>query len=157
MNRKSNKISIIISIIMIFAMIGAISFAAYWLPVVVDAALSVPDNLGNRGEVTESGRVFILVDAYVIVAIIYAALVAMFFLLREVLRERVFGKRALLFLSLVYWCCFVEGALFALLFSYFQLSLCVTVAFCLLGVCLRVVKNVLEEGARIKSENDYTI
>jgi hypothetical protein len=47
--------------------------------------------------------------------------------------------------------------LFALLGWYFRLALAVGFVAVFVGLCLRVVKNVIEEATLIKSENDLTV
>ena len=115
------------------------------------------DNLGNRSAITETGRLWVLIDAYAMVFVAYVAVGLLFFLLRAVLREAVFSKTATNLLSAVSWCAFVEGILFLPLGIYFQLAFAAAVAAFFIGLCLRVVKNVIEEAARIKAENDFTI
>ncbi len=157
MLRISNKASTVISIVFTFFMVGALIFLTWWLPDVVESALNMEDNLGNRSAITETGRLWVLIDAYAMVFVAYVAVGLLFFLLRAVLREAVFSKTATNLLSAVSWCAFVEGILFLPLGIYFQLAFAAAVAAFFIGLCLRVVKNVIEEAARIKAENDFTI
>ena len=71
--------------------------------------------------------------------------------------KNAFGFERMACRLILSWCCFAEGVLAILLFVYFQLVICVTLAAFFLGLCLRVVKHVIEEAIRIKNENDYTI
>ena len=107
--------------------------------------------------ITDGWRLFVLVDAYAMLLVAVAAVIILFFLLRVVYRHKVFTKGSTRLISAISWCCFAEGALGLLLVVWFQLVLCFTLAACFLGLCLRIVKHVIEEGTRIKSENDYTI
>ena len=157
MLRISNKTSTVISIVFTFLMIVALIFLTWWLPDVVDSALNMEDNLGDRSAITETGRLWVLIDAYAMLAVAYVAVVLLFFLLRAVLREAVFSKTATNLLSAVSWCAFAEGLLFLPLGRWFQLAFAGAVAAFFIGLCLRVVKNVIEEAARIKAENDFTI
>ena len=157
MTPKSNKSSTVISMIFTFLLFGALLFLTYWLPDVVESALNMEDNLGNRAEITQAGRTLVLIDAYAMLAVAYLAVGLLFFLLRTVLREEIFTPAAPRLLSAVSLCCFIEGLLFFLLGSLFQLAYAATVALCFIGLCLRVVKNVIEEATRIKQENDFTV
>ncbi len=157
MLRRSGKLSIVISVILGALFLVALGVAAYWLPVVVNSMIDVPDNIGNRGEITQAGRAFILADAYVMLAVAATAVVLLFVLLRVVYTRRVFSRTASGLISAVSWCCFGEGGLAMLLFGYFQLVACAALAAFFLGLCLRVVMHVIEEATRIKQENDYTI
>ena len=153
----SKKLSTVISMILTVVLVGALIFLTYWLPDVVNSMINTVDNLGDRTAMTASQRLFVLIDAYVMVAVAYVAVALLFFLLREVLREQVFSRSAVRLLSAISWCCFFEGVLFLLLVVWFQLAFGIAVAAFFLGLCLRVVKNVIEEATRIKDENDLTI
>lgn len=157
MFRHSQKISVIVSLVLVFLLLFALGFLTFWLPEVVDTVLDAPDVLGHRAEMTNVQRRLVLVDAYAMLVVAYVAVVLMFFLLRAVLRGAVFSKTAAVLLACISWCCFAEGLLFVPLTVYFQLALCVVVAACFAGLCMRVVKNVIEEATRIKTENDFTI
>ena len=157
MMRISNKLSTVISLCLTLILLAALCVLAVWLPMVVDSMINVTDNIGNRGAITNSERVFVLADAYVMVAVAFVAVILLFFLLRAVLLERIFTESATRLIASISWCCFAEGMLFLAIGYYFQLAFGVAVAACFVGLCLRVVKNVIAEATRIKSENDFTI
>ncbi|MBQ7347537.1 MAG: DUF2975 domain-containing protein [Clostridia bacterium] len=157
MFRLSNKASTVISIVLIFLLLGALGFLVYWLPDVTESLINAADNLGNRISITEAGRRWVLIDAYLMVAVAVVAVILMFFVLRAVLMERIFTASATRLIGAVSLCCFAEGVLFAAIGVWFQLAFAAAVAACFVGLCLRVVKNVIEEATRIKSENDFTI
>ncbi len=157
LKRKSDRISILISMCLTVLLFFALVFITWWLPDVVTSLIDANDNLGSRGEITPMQRRLVLADAYVMMGVAYLAVGLLFALLLTVWKGEVFSSRATRFLSAVSWCCYAEGFLFALLTWHFQLALCAAVAVCFIGLCLRVVKNALEEATRIKSENDFTI
>ena len=157
MSLKSKKISTVISLVLTVLLFAALLFVTYWLPDVVTSMIDAKDNLGNRENITDTGRALILADAYAMVAVAFVAVALLALLLREVWCGKVFGKKATRLLAAVSWCCFAEGALVILVTVQFQLAAVASVAVCFVGLCLRVVKNVLEEAARIKAENDFTI
>ncbi len=157
MSQKSKKLSIIISLILTILLFASLIFLTYWLPNVVTSMIDTTDNVGNRENITQVGRTFVLVDAYGMVAVAYVAVTLIFLLLRSVFRGRVFEKVTFRLLSAISWCCFAEGVFMMLLVVYFQLAAGLAIGACMVGLCLRVVKNVIEEAARIKAENDFTI
>lgn len=157
MLRVSNKISTVISIVLTVLLLAALCVLVYWLPPVVNSMIDTADNIGNRAQITASQRVFVLTDAYVMVAVAFVAVILLFFLLREVLLERVFCVKTTRLIAAISWCCFAEGLLFLLIGVFFQLAFGAAIAAFFVGLCLRVVKNVIEEATRIKSENDFTI
>jgi len=157
MFRISNKVSTIISLVLTVLLLAALCVLVFWLPLVVNSMINTADNIGNRAQITAAQRSFVLIDAYVMVTVAFVAVILLFFLLREVLLERVFCPRTTRLIAAISWCCFAEGLLFLLIGIFFQLAFGVAIAACFVGLCLRVVKNVIEEATRIKSENDFTI
>ena len=157
MTHKANKISIVVSMILTVILLMALCALVFWLPPVVNSMIATADNVGNRALMTAGERTFVLVDAYVMVTAAFAAVVLLFFLLREVLLERVFCLRTTRLIAVISWCCFLEGFLFLLIGVFFQLAFGVAIAAYFVGLCLRVVKNVIEEATRFKIENELTI
>ena len=157
MFKHCEKPSIIISVIIGILLLCALIFACFWLPVVVNSMIDVADNLGNRNEITTAGRVFTVSVAYAMIFVAFVAVALLFVLLREVYKKNVFSKKTGRLLSVISLCCFGEGFLSLLLVVYFQLAMCITLAACFLGLCLRVVRHVIEEATSIKQENDFTI
>ena len=153
----SNRTSSIISLILALLLIPALLFVLWWLPDVVGAMLEVPDNLGNRTEMQEWERTAVLFAAYLIVFVAFVTVGYLIALLRLTLTEAVFSERTLSVLRWLSICCFAVGLLFCYVGIYFQLAFCVMLAAFCLGVSLRVVKNVIAEAMRFKSENDLTI
>lgn len=94
---------------------------------------------------------------YVGIALAFAADGAMFVLLNRVRRELVFTEYSVLCLRMLSWCCMGEAVCFLYVGLYFRFSFAVAFAAFFIGVALRVVKNVIEEAAAIKNENDFTI
>ena len=153
----SNRTSAVISLVLALSLIPALLFVLWWLPDVVDAMLSIPDNLGNRAEMQEWERTAVLLTAYLIVFVAFVTVGFLITLLRLTLTEAIFSQTALLVLRALSLCCFAIGLLFCYVGFYFQLAFCVMLAAFCLGVSLRVVKNVIAEAMRLKSENDLTI
>jgi hypothetical protein len=157
MKKSYHKLSVIVSAVLGALFLVAIAVACYWLPLVVNSLIDVKDNVGNRANITESGRAFVLWDAYAMVAVAVVAVLLLFFLLRVVYQHRTFSEVSSRLISAVSWCCFLEVALSLLLIYFFQLVICFALAAGFLGLCLRIVKHVVEEATRLKNENDFTI
>ena len=157
MLRTSNKVSTIISMILTVLLFLALCALAVCLPMVVNSMIDTADNIGNRASITAIQRALVLADAYAMVGVAFVAVVLLFLLLQKVWRGLVFSDATVRLISAVSLCCFGEALLFLLIGGVFQLAFGVAIAACCLGVCLCVVKNVIAEATRIKSENDYTI
>ena len=92
--------------------------------------------------------------------ILFFALLAAFALIRLLFLVRVgsvFTARAVSYIRSVSWCAFVIALIFLGMTWYYLVALVLAFTAALLGLCLRVVKNVIEEATVIKSENDLTV
>ena len=127
------------------------------LPTLTELLINLPDNIGNRGDITPLGRTVALVCAYCIVLDMMLADVLLFFLLRKVQKGHVFTDAAVALIRGVSWCCLGLCVPFGILGIYFQLSWLVCFLAIFLGLCLRVCKNAFEDATQIKQENDLTI
>ncbi len=103
-------------------------------------------------------------DAVLIVAVGYCvvlfAMLADYLLFRLLLLVRageVFTEKAVSLIRGVSWCAIAISLLFLLTAPYFLIALALAFTAALLGLCLRVVKNVIEEATAIKAENDLTV
>ena len=124
----------------------------------IGCAVGIVPYLNTVGDTIEAA------DRPVIIGIGYAVLVLaarayglLIALRRRVQKEAVFTAESVALLRGISWCCVAAGALFVWLGSYFLLSYAVAFVAVLVGICLRVVKNVIAEATEIKSENDLTV
>ncbi len=85
--------------------------------------------------------------------------VCLMLLLNNVRRGAIFTGRSVTYLRIISWASILAGFLNIPLFFLLRLFsvLCVSFIAFFLGIVLRVVKNVIEEGTVIKEENDSTI
>lgn len=157
MLRVSNKFSINLSIVISLLFFAACVAGAFIMPTLTNMLIDTPDNIGNRGEITETERLLVHIAAYLILAVFMFADVLMFTLLQRVKNGLVFTEKTVSLIRGVSWCCFAVCLLFAFLGIYFQLSFIVAFLGVFLGVCLRVIKNVIAEATEIKNENDLTV
>ena len=155
--KNKNKISVLISAVLGVIFLVALVVVCFCIPNVVEDMIAIPDRIGFRNEITELGTAFVTADTYLMLAVGALAVVVLFSLLKVVSEGNVFSVKASKLLSVVSFCCFLEGILSMLMVFYFQLVVCFALAAFFLGVCLRIVKNVIEEATRIKEENDFTV
>ena len=151
--KLSVNLSIAISVVLFLICVAG----AFIMPALVNLLIDTPDNIGNRGDIREVGRVFVHVMAYLVLAAVMLADYLMFRLLFRVREGEVFTAKSVALIRGVSWCCYLLCAAFCGIGIYFQLAFIVAFAALFLGTCLRVVKNVIEEATEIKSENDLTV
>ncbi len=145
-NKTSCTISMVLSVLFFLALIGgAFALVPY---------LNAVDALGTM----ETGdRPVILGIGYAVLALAALTDGLLFALLLRVRKEAVFTAESVALLRGISWCCVAAGALFVWLGFYFLISYAVAFVALLVGLCLRVVKNVIAEATEIKSENDLTV
>lgn len=152
-----SKVSLSLSLALsILFFLGCVAGAVI-MPTLCEMLINVNDNIGVRDQITDGGRVFVLILAYAVLAIVMLADGLLFSLLLRVRAGLVFTPQSVSRVRGVSWCCFLLGAVFAALGIYFQLAFIVAFVAVFLGLCLRVVKNVIEQATEIKSENDLTV
>ena len=153
---KKHSLTLSMALAVIF-FLGCLA-SAIVMPKVVDALLLVSSLLHGLGNLQES-TVFILlmVLAYAMLAIAALADVLLMLLLLRVRRGLVFSRQSTDLVRSISWCCMLLALLCLGMGYFFRLALVIAFAGALLGICLRVVKNVLEEATELKSENELTI
>lgn len=151
--KRSTLVSLVISVTFFVLCIAAVFF----MPTVIDMIIDTPDNIGNRGDITTSGRVYVHIVSYVLLSVFALADVFLTFLLLRVRKGKVFTPISVSLIRFVSWCCMGVCLCFLLLGVYFQLALIMAFLALFLSLCLRVVKNVIEEATQIKDENDLTV
>ena len=151
------KASVLISLVLTVIFMLVLIFLAVVMPVLSEMLINAQDSIGNRNDITDGGRIAVLILAYCLLVTAAVADFLLFLLLIRVLKGLVFTERSIAYIRGVSWCAILVGIIFALLGIWFQISFIVGFAALFLALCLRVVKNVIEEATDIKSENDLTI
>ncbi len=155
MLKISRKASLSLSLILAGCFGVALGALAYFLPGIVSIFLITRHGGGDLAGPDDYA--FVLTVSYGIVAVCLAAALMLILLLRRVWKGEVFTARSVTYVRLVSWCAILMGLLFGLLAFYFRIALVVAFAGIFLGLCVRVVKNVIEEATAIKVENDLTV
>ncbi len=157
MLKVPNRISVMLSTVMSTALFVACLVGAVFMPKLSDMLIEARDNISVRDDLTDGDRMVVLVIAYCALALLLLADVLLFMLLKNVRQSEVFTKGSVALIRSVSWCCIALSLVFAALGYYFYLSFAVAFLAIFLGLCLRVVKNVIEEATELKAENDLTV
>ncbi len=88
----------------------------------------------------------------------WCTLVELWRLMGLLCREEVFSLKTVRLLRIISWCCFSVGAIScaAALFIHFSV-LVISVAAALMGLIVRIVKNIIAQAVAMKDELDYTV
>ena len=152
MPKISKTASVTLSLALTVLFFAVLLFCLFIMPGFVRMILPVSQRTLTAGDAT-----LILVTGYAVLAL---AMLADYLLLRLLLLVRagsVFSNKSVARIRGVSWCAIAISLLFLLMSRYFLIALALAFAAVLLGLCLRVVKNVIEEATAIKAENDLTV
>ena len=157
MLKISRKHSVYLSLCIAAVFFVLLLACAALLPLIVSPLVAYANESSLLPPLFPASQAPMLILAYLVVATMMLADVLLVVLLLHVKREEVFCARAVSLIRRISWCCFLLGVWFAAIGVWFQLSLVAAVAALFLGLCLRVVKNVIEQAIAIKEENDFTV
>lgn len=157
MFKVSKKVSLNISIILSVIFLIGCGISFFVMPLIINNFLVTRSLIAIRAPMSDFETLFVHALGYFILVLAVAAGIMLLLLLLRVKNSLVFTLKSVSLIRGVSWCCIIIGILFGLMGLYFQLALLVCFAAFFLGICLRVVKNVLEEATLIKSENDLTV
>ncbi len=157
MLKISKKLSVYISLALAVIGFAGLIFLVFYMPTFTEYLIGLPDNTGDRDTLTILERTLIHVFAYCILITATTGDILLFFLLRQVQKGTVFTPGAVALVRGVSWCLIFMGLFFILLCCWFTLFIYMGFAVLFVGLCVRVVKNVIEEAVSIKEENDFTV
>lgn len=160
----SKKASILLSMILSVLFEGILLGVGIFLPRIMDSLWDKFPQMDIYDILTPRERMGLLLCLYALLLIAALAVGLLFALLLRVRRSEVFTAKSVSLIRSVSWCCmllaagiFAVGWVFSPVLVSGYVCSCLALAALLLGLCLRVVKNVIEQAVAIKSENDLTI
>ena len=152
MLRISKNASVTISLILTGVFFAVLIFCLFIMPGFVRLIKPAAQRTILTGD-----AVLITAVGYCVLALAMLADVLLFRLLLLVRAGEVFTARSVALIRGVSWCAIGVSLLFLLMARYYLIALALAFTAVLLGLCLRVVKNVIEEATAIKAENDLTV
>ena len=99
----------------------------------------------------------LVVVGYLILFFALLANLLLLLLLLQIKAENVFSLKSVGLIRGISWCAIMVGILFAVIGAVYYFVLIISLAALFLGLCVRVVKNVIEKATEIKDENDLTV
>ncbi len=152
-SKLSITISIAVSVVFFALCIGL----GFYMPEFADLMIQAVNDLGIT-KVEGNDENIILGLAYVALVFITLIDILLFMLLMKVKAGKVFTAESVGLIRGISWGCYLVAGVFCGLATYFTfVALLVAFVAAFLGLCLRVVKNVIEEATEIKAENDMTV
>lgn len=157
MLKISKKASVNLSIIISALFYLALVFVGVIMPKVIFSMLVISNNIVAIPLSSNTEEIIVIALAYIILAFALLANTLCMLLLLQVKKENVFSKKCIGLIRGISWCAIAVGIFFAAMGIFVPLTFVVAVAALFLGLCVRVVKNVIEKATEIKSENDLTV
>lgn len=158
MLKISNKLSITLSLSLCVIVAGVCCGCAVVLPRIVEALCKIHTLLMVSTPIFfDVSTTAVLVISYIVLGFILLADLLLAWLLIRVKAGLVFTEKSVALIRSVSWCCIGICLCFAVIGLKFKLGLVIACFILFLGLCLRVVKNVIAEATVIKSENDLTV
>ncbi len=160
MPKIPKNISVGISVFMsvVFMLIfGASIFA---LPLLVDNLSILSDSFdsfASKELFGISGKFFFYLVCYSAAIIAEACCIAIFFLLSQVRKGEIFTAKSVSLIRYISWGAVLIGFVFIFAQYFYPPSFIFSLTGIFLGLCIRVVKNTIEEATQIKNENDLTV
>ncbi|MBQ5765269.1 MAG: DUF2975 domain-containing protein [Clostridia bacterium] len=154
MLKISKKASVNLSMILSSLFFVGLIAGAVAMPTFVNSIIEL---VYNPATFPAMDRAICLALAYLILVVCLTANCVIFALLKTVKSDNVFTPKSVSLIRAISWCCFLVGLLFLAVGYYFQLGFLIAFAAMFLGLCIRVVKNVIEQATEIKCENDLTV
>lgn len=152
MLRISKGASVTISLVLTGLFFAVLVFCLFIMPGFVRLILPVSPRAIRTGDAA-----LITAVGYGVLVLAMLADLLLFRLLLLVRAGEVFTARSVALIRGVSWCAIGVSLLFLLTARYFLIALALAFTAVLLGLCLRVVKNVVEEATALKAENDLTV
>lgn len=147
---KSLLLSRILTVVVaaVFVMVACV------LPLIVEFYDHISEPLGLI-----KGDIFIpfCTGLYAAIALALSALFFLHKLLDNINKEIVFDSSNTKCLRVISWCCILAAVDFFILCLWRYIFAMPAVMALMLGLIMRVLKNVFEKAVEIKSENDFTI
>lgn len=155
MPKIPRKTSVTISLTLDVAFIIFVAFAMVGLPFFFDKTPLLKQI--HEWFAEKSGGAVFWIWMYINMAIVESCCIALLFLLLRVKRGLVFTSISVACIRFVSWGCILLAVSCVAVQYFLHMSYAIAFAALLLGLCLRVVKNVIEEATEIKNENDLTV
>lgn len=154
MLKISNKASINLSLVFSGALMAALIVMACVMPFFIP---HFGEMVYPVRQISKLTYIYLGIVVYLMLIVAGIADTFLFSLLLIVKRGLVFTDKSISRIRYVSWAVFAESFLFLLIAPYTFVGIFISVAALMLGIALRVVKNVLSEAILIKNENDFTV
>lgn len=155
MPKISKSASTVLSLILVISLLAIILFFSIVMPFVIEKA---PIMMGVKAYFAEKdANVVFWIWFYLLMVTAAVCCAALMLILRRVRNGLVFSPLTVSLLRFLSWGCMFIAVVCLAVVYYFHMAYLITLVAGFVGLCLRVVKNVLEHATEMKNENDLTV
>ena len=151
---NKNK-SLFLSRILTAVAAGLFFLTLFFIPAISQWYEDFSDSIGILSN--KSVVIPMCIGLYIVEIMAFICLWSLHILLRNISRNQVFIPQNTSCLRRISWTLMIAGAAFTAIGIWRSICFFPAVCVIMLGLVIRVLKNVFEEAVEIKSENDYTI
>ena len=153
----NNNRSLFLSRILTIAAAGVAVFVAFFIPTIAEWYQYVMTVEAAGILDRETMYLPMCITLYVCDALALAALWNLHLLLSNISKDEVFIPKNTSCLRRISWICMAAGAALIIFGLWSSIFAFIGIIAIMLGLIMRVLKNVFEKAVEIKSENDFTI
>jgi hypothetical protein len=160
MPKISKSASLTLSLVIAFAVIAVTVFLMAAMPFFIESApimQGIMDYFEGAELLCIGGEIYYWCWLYVLMLTVVACCAVLIKLLLHIRKGLVFSDTTVSCIRFVSWGCMLIAAACVIVSYFFHMAYVFALAAAFLGLCLRIVKNVIEEANEIKNENDLTV
>lgn len=161
MPKISSRASTVISFVLSITLVALILFMMIVMPIFIEKApflWQIRNWFAEKPAILGvSGVAVFWIWVYAVMLVAEICCIAMVLLLFRVRRGLVFSPLTVSLIRFVSWSCILIAFLCIAVVYHFHMAYLLALAAAFLGLCVRVVKNVIEQATEIKNENDLTV
>lgn len=156
-SRRSANFTLVVAVTLVAAMIAMLIGMPFMVDKVGFFSQIKESFINSDASDIISGEMVFWIWGYSILLIALACCVAAVFIVVRVKRRLIFNGLTVSMILFVSWGCLLIALISFFAVFYFVICFLISVAACFLGLCMRVVANVVAEATDIKNENDLTV
>jgi hypothetical protein len=157
MMKISTKKSTLLSMLLSVTFMMMIIVCAVFVPSMIPVIIHVLKTISNHTMIGSINPLFVTCGAYFILLMAAVIDTLLFILLLRIRHNKIFTDESVALIRGISWCCILLGLFFVAIGYFFATSVFIGFMVGFVGLCIRVVKNAIEEATIIKSENDFTV
>ena len=156
-NRRSANLTLVVAFTLVVAMAAMLIGMPFMVDKVGFFSQIKESFINSDASDIISGEIVFWIWGYAILLIALACCIAAVLIVVRVKRRLIFSKITVSIIFFISRGCLLIALISLAVVFYFGICFLIAVASCFLGLCMRVIANVIAEANDIKNENDLTV